>query len=98
MWQVLAICVAQYTGSWGLYGLLNWLPTFFVDVYHVDIAQLGGFTSMSYLAQVCARECYYDDYCVYEHVGICVCARSTLKHMDAARVTGLRVFRVYFRV
>jgi len=49
--EVLAICVAQYTGSWGLYGLLNWLPTFFVDVYHVDLADLGGFTSMSYVAQ-----------------------------------------------
>lgn len=26
---VLAILVAQYTGSWGLYGLLSWLPTYF---------------------------------------------------------------------
>lgn len=34
--QVWAICIAQYTGSWGMYGLLNWLPTFFSDYYHVS--------------------------------------------------------------
>ncbi len=27
--EVWAICAAQYTQSWGMYGLLNWLPTFF---------------------------------------------------------------------
>ncbi len=27
--EVWAICAAQYCQSWGMYGLLNWLPTFF---------------------------------------------------------------------
>jgi MFS transporter, ACS family, solute carrier family 17 (sodium-dependent inorganic phosphate cotransporter), other len=27
--EVWAICIAQYCQSWGMYALLNWLPTFF---------------------------------------------------------------------
>lgn len=27
--EVWAICAAQYCQSWGMYGLINWLPTFF---------------------------------------------------------------------
>ncbi len=27
--EVWAICVAQYCQSWGMYGLLSWLPSFF---------------------------------------------------------------------
>jgi ACS family sodium-dependent inorganic phosphate cotransporter len=48
---VWAICVAQYTGSWGFYGLLNWLPSFFKDAYHLEIAQLATFTLLPYLVQ-----------------------------------------------
>jgi ACS family sodium-dependent inorganic phosphate cotransporter len=33
--EVLAICAAQYGQSWGMYGLLNWLPTFFSEYYKV---------------------------------------------------------------
>ena len=29
--EVWAICAAQYAGSWGFYGLLSWLPSFFKD-------------------------------------------------------------------
>jgi MFS family permease len=29
--EVWAICVAQYCQSWGMYALLNWLPTFFSE-------------------------------------------------------------------
>lgn len=36
--EVWAICGAQYAQSWGMYGLLNWLPTFFSEFY-----QVGGF-------------------------------------------------------
>ena len=38
-------------GSWGFYGLLNWLPSFFKDVYHVEIAQLASFTLAPYVLQ-----------------------------------------------
>lgn len=101
--EVLAICVTQYTQSWGLYGahaalchgvhsvipfespfcgfaspgtaccgpvsshppptpwlprvwllpgLINWLPTFFSEYYHVEISQLGGLTMLPYVVQV----------------------------------------------
>lgn len=38
-------------GSWGFYGLLNWLPSFFKDAYHVEIAQLASFTLLPYVVQ-----------------------------------------------
>ena len=38
-------------GSWGFYGLLNWLPSFFKDHYHVEISQLASFTLLPYLVQ-----------------------------------------------
>jgi hypothetical protein len=53
--EVLAICVAQYTGSWGLYGLLNWLPTYFTDVYGVEVGDLGGYTFVPYAGEVLPR-------------------------------------------
>lgn len=49
--EVLAICVAQYTQSWGMYGLLNWLPTFFSDFYKVELADLGAYTLLPYVVQ-----------------------------------------------
>ena len=82
--EVWAICIAQYTGSWGewalklaaetfflvwmgrsasplhilhtflligMYGLLNWLPTFFSDFYGVEIADLGSYTLLPYIVQ-----------------------------------------------
>jgi len=49
--EVWAICVAQYTGSWGMYGLLNWLPTFFSEYYGVQIADLGSYTLLPYVVQ-----------------------------------------------
>ena len=48
MW---AICAAQYGGSWGFYGLLNWLPTFFADQYHLNVSDLGGLTVAPYILQ-----------------------------------------------
>ena len=34
-----------------MYGLLNWLPTFFNDFYHVEIADLGAYTLLPYIVQ-----------------------------------------------
>jgi ACS family sodium-dependent inorganic phosphate cotransporter len=48
---VWAICVAQYTGSWGFYGLLTWLPSFFKDHYAVEISQLPALTFWPYAVQ-----------------------------------------------
>ncbi|MEW5319083.1 MAG: hypothetical protein WDW38_010254 [Sanguina aurantia] len=49
--EVWAICVAQYAGSWGMYGLLNWLPTFFNEYYSIELADLGSYTLLPYLVQ-----------------------------------------------
>jgi cyanate permease len=51
--EVWAIAVAQYAAGWGFYGLLAWLPQFFIQHLGVSLSQLGGFTLAPYLAQVC---------------------------------------------
>lgn len=33
-------------------GLINWLPTFFSEYYHVEVGQLGGLTMLPYIVQV----------------------------------------------
>jgi hypothetical protein len=50
--EVWAICLCQYCQSYGMYGLLTWLPTFFSDYYGVEVANLGGFTLLPYVVQV----------------------------------------------
>lgn len=49
--EVQAICVAQYCQSWGMYGLLTWLPTFFSDYYGVQLSDLGSYTLVPYVVQ-----------------------------------------------
>jgi hypothetical protein len=34
-----------------MYGLLNWLPTFFKDYYQVEIADLASYTLLPYIVQ-----------------------------------------------
>jgi ACS family sodium-dependent inorganic phosphate cotransporter len=48
---VLALCAAQYCGSYGLYGLISWLPTFFSEQYGVALADLPALTVAPYLLQ-----------------------------------------------
>ena len=43
--------MAQYAGAWGLYGLLNWLPSFFEQQYHVEVSDLGSYTLLPYGVQ-----------------------------------------------
>lgn len=49
--EVWAICVAQYTQSWGMYILLNYLPSFFSEVYNVPTADLGNYTVLPSVLQ-----------------------------------------------
>jgi ACS family sodium-dependent inorganic phosphate cotransporter len=49
--EVRAICVAQFTQSWGMYGLLSWLPTYFNEAQGVDLADLPAFTFVPYVLQ-----------------------------------------------
>jgi len=49
--EVWAIAVAQYAAGWGFYGLLAWLPQFFIEHCGLQLSQLGGFTLAPYLLQ-----------------------------------------------
>ena len=49
--EVAAICITQYCQSYGMYGLLTWLPTFFSDYYGVEVGNLGGLTLLPYVVQ-----------------------------------------------
>eukprot|EP00922_Rhytidocystis_sp_ex-Travisia-forbesii_P057592 GHVS01085261.1.p1 GENE.GHVS01085261.1~~GHVS01085261.1.p1 ORF type:complete len:545 (-),score=42.94 GHVS01085261.1:168-1781(-) len=49
--EVWAIIVGQYCNSWGLYGMINWLPSFIHEVYHVDVASLAAMSTIPYLCQ-----------------------------------------------
>jgi ACS family sodium-dependent inorganic phosphate cotransporter len=49
--EVWAISVAQYTSGWGYYGLLAWLPQFFMEHCGMQLSQLGSFTLLPYLLQ-----------------------------------------------
>jgi ACS family sodium-dependent inorganic phosphate cotransporter len=51
--EVWAICATQYAQSYGMYGLLTWLPSFFSDYYGVAVADLGGYTLLPYFVQGC---------------------------------------------
>ncbi|CAK9043498.1 unnamed protein product [Durusdinium trenchii] len=49
--EVLAICAAQYTNGFGLYGLLSWLPTFFSEQYGISLSELPALTTVPYVLQ-----------------------------------------------
>jgi ACS family sodium-dependent inorganic phosphate cotransporter len=49
--EVWAIAIAQYTAGWGFYGLLAWLPSFFIEHCGLQLNQLGAFTLAPYLLQ-----------------------------------------------
>jgi ACS family sodium-dependent inorganic phosphate cotransporter len=49
--EVRAIAVCQYAQSYGMYGLLTWLPSFYSERYGVAVADLGGYTLLPYVLQ-----------------------------------------------
>jgi len=49
---VWAIIVAQYGQSWGMIGLLSWLPTYFSERFNVPLADLSSFTVLPYFLQM----------------------------------------------
>lgn len=50
--SVWAIIIAQYGQSWGMIGLLSWLPTYFNQRFNIPVADLGTFTVLPYLMQM----------------------------------------------
>ncbi|CEM09879.1 unnamed protein product [Vitrella brassicaformis CCMP3155] len=51
--SVWALLIAQYCHCWPLIGLLNWLPVFVSDRYHVAMSGLGYYTCVPYIVQSC---------------------------------------------
>ena len=49
--EVRAICVAQFAQSWGGYGLLSWLPTYFDEALGVPLGDMAAFTVLPYFIQ-----------------------------------------------
>jgi len=49
--EVRAIAACQYCQSYGMYGLLTWLPSFYSERYGVAMADLGGYTLAPYVLQ-----------------------------------------------
>ena len=49
--EVRAICAAQFAQSWGGYGLLSWLPTYFDEALGVPLGDLPAFTVLPYFIQ-----------------------------------------------
>lgn len=49
---VWAIISAQYGQSWGMIGLLSWLPTYYSQRFNVPIASLAEFTVLPYFLQL----------------------------------------------
>ncbi|CAG8574224.1 4472_t:CDS:2, partial [Rhizophagus irregularis] len=49
--EVWAIIIAYVCHSGGFFMLLNWLPTYYLDHFGVDIKYLGYFTVLPYIAQ-----------------------------------------------
>ncbi|MGB8326623.1 MAG: MFS transporter [Steroidobacteraceae bacterium] len=47
---ILAIVVGQFASLWNLYVLISWLPSYFRDVQHLDIANVGLFSAAPWLA------------------------------------------------
>ncbi|KAK9694940.1 hypothetical protein K7432_013223 [Basidiobolus ranarum] len=49
--EVWAILLNQFCSSWGFYVLLSWLPTYYKDVFDVDLNELGYFSVLPYIVQ-----------------------------------------------
>lgn len=62
--QVWAILAAQFTQSVGMYGLLNWLPTYLHEARHIpsDSEELAVLAATPYAVQVrSTRDCCMDE-------------------------------------
>lgn len=73
--SVWAIIIAQYGQSYGMYGMLTWLPSYFHEQYNVDTDKLATFTVLPFVTQAVVglfsgawrvmAECARDERCVY---------------------------------
>eukprot|EP00920_Eleutheroschizon_duboscqi_P005207 GHVT01011983.1.p1 GENE.GHVT01011983.1~~GHVT01011983.1.p1 ORF type:complete len:686 (-),score=59.43 GHVT01011983.1:3798-5855(-) len=49
--NVWAILICQYCQSWGMLGLINWLPTYVEEMYNLKLLSLAAFTTFPYVTQ-----------------------------------------------
>ena len=66
--EVWALIIAQFCQSWGFWLVVTWLPTYYKDLFHVDIQNLGYFTIVPYLVQgiVAIGTGSLGDYLIYD--------------------------------
>lgn len=69
---VWAIILAQYCSSWGMVGILSWLPSYFSEKYAVPVASLGSYTVLPYFLQmvISVSAGYAADYLMSPKVGM----------------------------
>eukprot|EP01041_Mallomonas_annulata_P007326 gene7326-14945_t len=68
---VWAIVIAQYCQSWGMVGLLSWMPSYFAEKYSVPVASLADYTVLPYLVQVfvAVSAGYLADFLISKKIG-----------------------------
>jgi sugar phosphate permease len=52
MWRVMPVTVVFFAHAWGLWMYLTWLPSFFVEHFHITLAHSALYTSAVFVAAV----------------------------------------------
>ncbi|KAF0522623.1 MFS general substrate transporter [Gigaspora margarita] len=66
--EVWAMLLGHFFNSWGFYILLNWLPIFYYEHFHVDINLIGYYAALPYLLYIIMGliSGYISDYAIYQ--------------------------------
>ncbi|CAG8606128.1 35056_t:CDS:2 [Gigaspora margarita] len=66
--EVWAILLCEFFCSWGFFILLNWLPIFYYEYFHVDIHLIGIYTALPYLSYTIMGSIvgYICDYAIHQ--------------------------------
>ncbi|KAF0522630.1 MFS general substrate transporter [Gigaspora margarita] len=66
--EVWAIVLGQFFDSWGYFILLNWLPIFYYEYFHVDINLIGYYTALPYFLYIIMgfTSGYICDYAIHQ--------------------------------
>ncbi|KAF0522625.1 MFS general substrate transporter [Gigaspora margarita] len=66
--EVWAILLGELFNSWGFFILLNWLPIFYYEYFHVNINLIGYYTALSYFLYIIMgfTSGYICDYAIHQ--------------------------------
>ncbi|CAG8814640.1 13285_t:CDS:2, partial [Gigaspora margarita] len=66
--EVWAILLGQFFNAWGYFILLNWLPIFYYEYFHVDINLIGYYTALPYFLYIIMglTSGYICDYAIHQ--------------------------------